>query len=84
MLVLSRRKGEKIVVGNEIFIEVLSVSGEGVRLGITAPSETSIHRHEIFIEIQEANRNAEMVLNELSQTSLEHLSAHIRIKKGVS
>lgn len=81
MLVLSRRKGEKIVIGNEIFIEVLSVSGEGVRLGITAPSETSIHRHEIFVEIQEANHNAEMVLNEIEHTSLEQLSAHIRISK---
>jgi carbon storage regulator len=81
MLVLSRRKGEKIVVGNEIFIEILSVSGEGVRLGITAPTETSIHRHEVFVEIQEANRNAEMVLNELEQISLEHLSAHLRLNK---
>jgi carbon storage regulator len=81
MLVLSRRKGEKIVIGNEIFIEILSIGGEGVRLGITAPGETSIHRHEIFIEIQEANRNAEMVLNQLEQTSLEQLSAHIRINK---
>ena len=81
MLVLSRRKGEKIVVGNEIFIEILSVSGEGVRLGITAPKETSVHRHEVFVEIQEANRNAEMVLNELEQTSLEQLSAHLRLNK---
>lgn len=81
MLVLSRRKGEKIVIGNEIFVEILSVSGEGVRLGITAPSETSIHRYEIFAEIQEANRNAEAVINELEQTSLEQLSAHIRINK---
>lgn len=81
MLVLSRRKGEKIVIGNEIFVEILSVSGEGVRLGITAPSETSIHRYEIFAEIQEANRNAEMVINELEHSSLEQLSAHIRINK---
>lgn len=81
MLVLSRRKGEKIVVGNEIFIEILSISGEGVRLGITAPTETSIHRHEVFAEIQEANRNAELVLNELEQTSLEQLSLHLRLSK---
>ena len=39
MLVLSRRVGEKIVIGNEIVIEILSVSGEGVRLGIAAPGE---------------------------------------------
>jgi carbon storage regulator len=81
MLVLSRRKGEKIVIGNEIVIEILSVSGEGVRLGITAPGETSIHRHEVFTEIQEANRNAETVLSDLEQTSLEQLSAFLRVNQ---
>lgn len=81
MLVLSRRKGEKIVIGNETIIEILSVSGEGVRLGISAPTETSIHRYEVFVEIQEANRNAETVLNEIEQTSLEQLAAFVRVKK---
>jgi len=81
MLVLSRRKGEKIVIGNETVIEILSVSGDGVRLGITAPGDTSIHRYEVFVEIQEANRNAETVLSELEQTSLEQLSAFLRVKQ---
>ena len=81
MLVLSRRKGEKIVIGNEVVIEILAVSGDGVRLGITAPGETSIHRYEVFAEIQEANRNAETVLSELEQTSLEQLSAFVRLKE---
>ncbi len=81
MLVLSRRKGEKIVIGNEIVIEILSVSGEGVRIGITAPGETSIHRYEVFTEIQEANRDAETVLNELEQTSLEQLAAFLRVNQ---
>ncbi len=81
MLVLSRRKGEKIVIGNEIVIEILSVSGEGVRLGITAPTDTSIHRYEVFAEIQDANRNAETVLNEIEQTSLEQLSAFLRVNQ---
>lgn len=78
MLVLTRRAGEKIVIGNEIVIEILSVSGEGVRLGITAPRETSVHRYEVFAEIQEANRAAESVLNELGENALENLSALIR------
>ena len=81
MLVLSRRKGEKIVIGNETVIEILSVSGEGVRLGISAPVDTSIHRYEVFVEIQEANRNAETVLSEIEQTSLEQLSAFVRVKQ---
>jgi carbon storage regulator len=81
MLVLSRRVGEKIVIGNEIVVEVLSVSGEGVRLGITAPRATSVHRYEVFAEIQAANRAAETALNEIEQTALENLSAHIKPKE---
>ena len=78
MLVLSRRTGEKIVIGNEIVIEVLSVSGEGIRLGISAPSETSVHRFEVFQEIQQANKAAEVVLDDLDPSVLRDLSARIR------
>jgi carbon storage regulator len=81
MLVLSRRAGQKIVIGNEIVIEVISVSGEGVRLGISAPNETSVHRYEVFTEIQEANRDAEIVSDEIEQSALENLSAHVRTKQ---
>jgi carbon storage regulator len=81
MLVLSRRVGEKIVIGNEIFIEVLSVSGEGVRLGISAPESTSIHRFEVFAEIQAANQAADTVLDEIEKGALENLSAHLRINQ---
>ncbi len=78
MLVLTRRAGEKIVVGNEVTIEILSVSGEGVRLGITAPRETSVHRFEVFVEIESANKAAEIVLSEMNNAALENLSAHVR------
>jgi carbon storage regulator len=80
MLVLSRRAGEKIVVGNEVVIEILSVSGESVRIGITAPRETSVHRYEVFAEIQAANQASEAVLGEVEMTALENLSAHIKEK----
>lgn len=83
MLVLSRRVGEKLVIGNEIIVEILSVSGEGVRVGIVAPRETSIHRFEVFTEIQEANRAAEVDLDEIEQTSLENLSAHVLGKQKI-
>lgn len=76
MLVLSRRVGEKLVIGNEIVVEILSISGDGVRVGVAAPRDTSIHRHEVFTEIQEANRAAEVALGEVEQASLENLSAH--------
>jgi len=79
MLVLSRRAGEKIVIGNEVVIEILSISGEGVRLGITAPGETSIHRFEVFTEIQEANRAA-AISDGTEENALENLSAHLRVK----
>ncbi len=80
MLVLSRRPGEKIVIGNEVFIEVLSVSGEGVRLGISAPRETSVHRFEVFAEIEAANLAAEAVVGEPNNSALKDLSAHLRNK----
>ncbi len=76
MLVLSRRAGEKIAIGNEVVIEILSVSGEGVRIGIEAPKETSVHRYEVYIDIEKANRAAETALTEIEQASLENLSAH--------
>jgi carbon storage regulator len=78
MLVLKRRAGEKIVIGNEITLEILSVTGEGVRVGITAPRETSVHRHEVFAEIEQANQAADLVLKQIGNSTLENLSAHFR------
>lgn len=80
MLVLSRRQGEKIVIGDDTFIEVLSVSGEGVRIGIIAPRETSIFRYEVFEEIETANRAAEIVLSEIGQNPLNTLKDLIHIE----
>lgn len=51
MLVLSRRLGETIVIGDNIRLTVLSVSGGQVRLGIAAPKEVSVHREEIYERI---------------------------------
>jgi carbon storage regulator len=81
MLVLSRRTGQKIVIGNEVVVDVLSVSGEGVRLGISAPSETSVHRHEVFVEIQDANRAAEVGIGEVENAALESLAEMLRTKQ---
>ena len=76
MLVLTRRIGEKLVIGNEVIVEVVSVSGDGVRLGITAPRETSVHRFEIFAEIQAANKAASSFSS--SDQSLADLAAQLR------
>ena len=58
MLVLSRKIGEKIVRGNDVFITVLEVRGDNVKLGMDAPRHISIHREEIYQEIINANQQA--------------------------
>ncbi len=78
MLVLSRRTAEKLVIGNEIVIEVLAITGEGVRLGIIAPRETSVHRYEIFAEIQEANQLS--TTTEIDRNAVENIALRLRLK----
>lgn len=58
MLVLSRRKGESIIIDEQIEVQIISVEGDTVRLGITAPKHISIHRKEIYLAIQEENKSA--------------------------
>ena len=67
MLVLTRRKGESIIVGDDIEIFVLDVSGDAVRIGIKAPKEVSIHRREIYEAIQEENIAAARAAAEMAQ-----------------
>lgn len=58
MLVLSRRCGEKIVMGDsQIILTVLEVRGPKVRLGIEAPPSMAVHREEIWVRIQEQEKN---------------------------
>ena len=81
MLVLTRQVGEKLVIGNEVVIEVLSVNGECVRLGIVAPRETSVHRFEIFEEIQAANRAAATPSVAAPRAAVEGLAARLRARE---
>ena len=78
MLVLSRKVGEKLVIGNTVTIEVLSVSGESVRIGIVAPRETSVHRHEVFVEIEAANLEAEAASAAINESAVENIAALVR------
>ena len=52
MLILTRRKNEKICIGDDIWIEVLQINGNQVRIGISAPRETPVHREEILERIK--------------------------------
>ena len=58
MLVITRKSGERICLGDEITITVMEVSGSSVRIGIEAPAEVPIYRHEIWAAIKEENRAA--------------------------
>lgn len=58
MLVLSRKKNESIIIGKDIEITVVDIQGDQVRLGIKAPKDIAVHRREIFLEIEKANRQA--------------------------
>lgn len=58
MLVLSRKKGESIVIQDQIELTILSVDGDTVKVGISAPKHVDIFRKEIYLSIQEANRES--------------------------
>lgn len=57
MLILSRRTGESILIGDDVTITILSVKGKQVRIGITAPPDVSVHREEIYQRIQTDKSN---------------------------
>ncbi len=58
MLVLSRKKGQSIMIGHNIEISIIDVQGEQIRLGINAPRDVTIHRKEVFEEIIQENKQA--------------------------
>ena len=58
MLVLSRRVGESIVVGDDVTITVLEVRGDVVRIGIDAPRSVSVHRAELLAELAASNQES--------------------------
>jgi carbon storage regulator len=74
VLVLTRRANQSIMIGHEIVVTVLEVRGDQVRLGIKAPRSIDVHREEIFLQLQQANRDAVTSSNDEVQ-SLSEITA---------
>ena len=58
MLALTRKKGESIIVNNDIEISILELRGDQVKIGISAPREVPVYREEVYLQIQKENEAA--------------------------
>jgi carbon storage regulator len=77
MLVLTRKPGQSIMIGDGVEVQVLSVAGEKVRLGITAPRDVSIFRNEVYDRIENESRGddgADDGANEAVANALQRLT----------
>ncbi|WP_028050741.1 carbon storage regulator CsrA [Cellulomonas sp. URHD0024] len=72
MLVLSRRVGERLVIGDDIVVTVIEVRSDGVRLGIDAPREVRVHRAEVLEAVRAANVDA-VAADESTAAALQRL-----------
>ena len=64
MLLLTRKLGENIRIGDDVKITIVEVKGNHVKLGIEAPPSVKVHREEIYERIQEENRRAQALKND--------------------
>ena len=70
MLILTRKRGEGIAIGNDIRISILEIHGKSIRVGIQAPKHIPVHREEIYLKVQEQNRKAAIVSKNADFSSL--------------
>jgi carbon storage regulator len=81
MLVLTRRVDERIMIGEDIYIQVVSVSGDSVRLGISAPGGLKILREEIYTAVKKENLAAAQAPSVASIDSIAQLAGKLRRDK---
>lgn len=72
MLALSRKKQEALIINNNIELTILDIKGDQVKIGISAPKDVSIYRKEVYLQIQEANKEA------MSGNDLDVLNAFLK------
>jgi len=77
MLVLTRKSGESITIGDDIKIYIQEVRGNQVKIGIKAPPHVTVHREEVYLKIQEENRLA-------SKSTRDDLSEALKMVKQVT
>ncbi|CDZ79395.1 hypothetical protein BN59_03713 [Legionella massiliensis] len=78
MLILTRRIGETLIVGDDVNITVLGVKGNQVRLGVNAPKDVSVHREEIYLKIQQED----FALHQQISDSIAPTKTNVRYKKS--
>lgn len=67
MLVLTRKVGESITIGDQIEVTIIEIKGDQVKIGIEAPKAVDIHRKEIYVTIQEENQRAAENVNNFNK-----------------
>jgi carbon storage regulator len=72
MLVLSRKRDESIIIGDDVVITVVDIKGEQVKIGVSAPKNVSIHRKEVYEAIQQENVAA-------AKTQVKKLSGLVKV-----
>ena len=78
MLILTRKLGERITIGDDVIITLLEIKGSHVKLGIEAPKSVSIHRQEIYERIREENLRS----SEVSASDLSNATSLLRIDRS--